>query len=1017
MKNIVEAVLFLVVLSIYCFGISDSINFWDSPEFMVSNYTFQASHPPGAPLYTMLSSMVLVFFSSENTALVCNAISAFFGALTALIVFKITYLMALQVLEKYLTKYLKPFSIASGALASLSLAFSTSFWTASIETEVYTMSFALFSILIYIMLLWYSAQNKSKAFKLMSIFFLVLGLAVGVHMILMACVLPFCLLIVIKKHNLSLKSLALGLLFGLLSFVFIQRVVIGKTISVASSIDQYAVNQLDFAVNTGALLFFVLLLVLLVLSHLIFQNYSKPIASQFCLFVLVFLAGSSSYLLPLMTSETNTLVAEKVDTPQRLQNYISGQRFGLNDIPLLYGPVYNAQLDTNRPFLNTEPIYTYDASEKKYIETHDGLKNQVNYSSKFKMLFPRMFDANNAPNYRSWTTVNGKKIQHKIQDSLATFTIPTFSENLSFFYNYQVSWLNLRYLYWNFIGRQNDRHGLGYIKDGNWVSGIGMFDDYRVGDPSFVPEHYQTNKASDSYYFIPFLLGLIGFVFLLRHYTYSWIMGLLFLIFGLGITVYVNPLPSSILIRERDYIFIGSFIIFSIWIGLSLAFILLQLQKITKKTLIHAATGIIIFVLVPGQLLAKGWDNHQNSNDRFAYEFGKSFLEACPEQAILITNGDNMTFPLWYIQEVEGFRTDVRVINFDQLNVDTHIENLKGQKLASLPIQLDLNKSLYLEGIEKLVPFQKETNEPINLEVLTKFINSDKTLTNWNGRSRHYIPGNIFEVSIDSTVFKDLSSTTYHAGLLKSMIWTFPKDFYGLNDIVLLNIIKNNINQRPICFANIGKESHKIGLNPFLIHKGMVSQLAPIARMSKTENPKLVDTKVALKHLVSTPSFTPFNSDLTYVKDENKTYAATIIRSNYYFLAQALFEENNTDQALKTIETCLELFPNDEVAFKQYAFALGKLYFKIGQLEKGNAICQTAMHNVWQELQWMTSIDPPNPIINIKHANNTLYNMYKQMNKQIKAYNESYALANQKKIEAFNVKFNEWVKTNWPYDN
>jgi tetratricopeptide (TPR) repeat protein len=1015
-KKLTEIILFLSVFIIYCFSVSKTINFWDSSEFITSSYTLQASHPPGSPLYTIICGFVLSFFSSENAAIVSNIISSFFGATTVLLVYKITYKITVTTLKDQLSKTLKQLPLFTGLLASLTLAFSTSFWTASTETEVYTLSFTLMTLMIYTILKWYYTKDIKRERRLLLLFFFLLGLSVSVHLILLSIVIPFSLLFVFRKFKTSIKNFFIGLMSGIILFFVLYVFVIKGILKLASVVDIYFVNTLQLPANFGALLTIVLVFLSLIFSSIFLKNKQKSNLNLGSLSILLFLIGSSVYILPLLRSNVNTLVAEKVNTAKRLKTYISAERFGVDNIPLLYGPTYNAQLDNARPFLNTKPVLTYDAEAKKYVEAHDGISKKINYSFKFKTVFPRMYDTKNAANYAAWTNIKGEAIAHKVDGKIRTFMKPTFSENFSFFTNYQLDWLNLRYLFWNFVGKQNDHHGLGYIKDGNWVSGFNFIDKYRVGEESSIPAHYKQNKGNDKYYFLPFILGLLGVIALIKKKEIFVFLLLLFLTFGVGITIFVNPLPSSILIRERDYILIGSFIIFSIWIGLSLIPIINLIKKFTNKKIVLLVIVILTFLASPIQLFAKGWDNHQNGNDKFAYNFGKAYLDSCPKQAILITNGDNMTFPLWYLQEVEGYRTDVRVINFDQLNIDTHINNLKLTKKQSLPVTFDLDKELYIAGIEPLIPLQNETEDPIELEVLTQFLNSDKTLTNWNGRKRHYIPGDTFSFSIDTTntYFYSYLSRTYDTELVSKLVWTYPKGFYSLSDIVVLNIIKNNLGKRPICFTNNSKTSHLVGLNSYLFQKGLISELTPLKRKSKKNNPKLLDTELSFQLLVENSHFKNFDSKHSYVKDENRTYARDILRQNYYFLAQALLEENTIEKAKKTVDKCLELFPNNEVPYKQYAYALGRLYFRMGLNDLGDKVCKTAMDNIWNEILWITSFNTPNPIINVRHANKLL-SSFKQMTTQIKPFNKEYAQQCEENLKNHVNTYNVWYLNNWPY--
>lgn len=1007
-------ILFVFVFFIYAISASNTIAFWDSPEFITSNYTLQASHPPGAPFYTILCKVVLSFFPATKAALVTNLISSFFGALTITLLFRITINIATRILSESKSKHTATVALISGITAALTLAFSDSFWTAATEAEVYTLSFALMTGMIYIMLLWERTLDKRKEVILIFLFTFLLGIATGVHLILIAIVIPLSILIAHKKFGLTIKSFILAILSGCIAFFIIYGFIVQGIIKLTNNIDIWLVNSFKMPLNTGII--FILLLVTILFSFLLLfsRKRQKTTLHHLTLSMIFFLVGMSSFLMPLQRSGINNLVADSVQNSNKMLQYVRAEQFGVASIPLLKGAVYNAPIDKDVGFVDGKPEYTYDSDQKKYVKVHDGKFKHVNYASEFKMFFPRMFDKGDAEKYKAWTPIFGEPVKYPVRDEVVTINKPTFGENLSFFINYQVIWLNARYLFWNFIGRQNDHHGLGYIKDGNWISGINALDKSRIGDQAVIPQHYKNHKGNDAYYFLPFILGILGIIALRKHKQYFWTTVLLFLTFGIGITIYVNPVPSSILIRERDYIFIGSFVIFALWIGLSVVFLAKALQKIQNPKTRIAIVAAVVLLAAPFQLLAKGWDNHQRGHDEFAYNFGKAYLDACPPQAILIANGDNMTFPLWYLQQVEGYRTDVRVINFDQLNVQTHIDNLKNTVYDSKPIKINLDKALYVSGIEKLFPLQEETQEAAKLPVMFEFLKQENTRINWNGRMRHYIPSTSFSIPIDTTRIKKLfDPTKLNASYTSSITWKYPKKFYGLNEIVLINLMMNNIHERPICFANNGKKSHLMNLEPYLIQHGMVYVLAPIQRTNPQTNPKIVATNMMYPYVMDQLKFEGFPNDETFIRNENVTYARDILRPNYYFLAQALLEEGKTAEAIAVLDKCTTLFPNQTVPYKQISFAIGKLYVRLGKVQQGTEICTIAMQNIWDELQWMTSFDPPYPIINLRHAYR-LKTIYAQMMSQFPSGIQNAPISSET-FQQFDSAFQTWQKRNWPY--
>jgi hypothetical protein len=1014
-ERIVSFILFSIVFVVYAISASRTIPFWDSPEFVTSSYNLQATHPPGSPFYTMLCSVILQFFPATKAAFISNLISGFFGALTVTFLFKTTYYITTKIQTNksaFETTYLPYFT---GITSALTLAFSNSFWVAAIEAEVYTLSFALIIIMFYVMLKWENAKNRSTETKLILLFALLLGIATGVHLITISIIIPLSLLFTHKKFGLSIKNIVISLIIGCVLFFSIYFFAIQGLIKISSFIDIWLVNTLKLKVNIGVIITVVVLFIFFLISLWLTHKKNKFVLHNITLAILFFLIGFSSYIMPLQRASANTLIANGVSNSHRMLQYIKGDQFGIGNIPLFKGYAYNAPLDKDTPFTKGKPTVSFNSNTQQYITIDNGDFKNVNYAKAFSMYFPRLFDAGNERNYKAWTTIKGEPINYSVKGKNKTIYKPTYQENFNFFIDYQVSWLYLRYLYWNFIGKQNNNQGLGYIKDGNWISGINSLDKSRIGNHSIIPERYKNDKSRIAYYFIPFLLGLLGFLSLLKHKQYFLTTLFLFLAFGLGITLYINPVPSSILVRERDYIFIGSFVIFSLWVGLSINFIYNALKLISSSKIKLVTVSIVIFIGSPLQLLAKGWSSHQRSHDSFPLDFAKAYLDACPQQAILITNGDNMTFPLWYLQEVEKYRTDIRVLNFDQMNLDNHIDKLKQKIGTSNPIDINLEKEFYSNGVDMLIPLNEEIKEAAKLPVLFEFFKDSTTRIIWNGKLKHYMPSTKFSIPIDTfkTKKSGLIAKEFNASYTNKIKWVYAKSFYGLNEIVLLNVITNNIDDRPICFAINGKTSHYLGLQNYFIQNGLVEQLAPIQRKDTLANPKIVNTKMMYPYMMDKLQFNGLNDETKFLNYENRAYVQDILRRNYYFLAQALLEEGKTEQAIKVLDKSFALFPNKTIAYKQYAYALGKLYFRAGLTKKGSEICAIAMGNIWEELKWMTSFNPPHPTINVRHAEK-LKNIYIKMMEQfpgdkatLKTFETDYF--------NFEAGYKNWKQTNWPY--
>ncbi|NHN27062.1 DUF2723 domain-containing protein [Flavobacterium jejuense] len=1013
-EKAIELLLFVFVFVIYTFSVSKTITFWDSSEFVTTNYHLQSSHPPGAPFYTLLCNFILLFFPVSWAALVSNLISAFFGALTILFVYKIVKLIVLNLSSNNILV-----ALISGIISALTLAFSDTFWSASIEAEVYTLSTFLLVLSFYLMLLWHTSNSSIYCRKLLLFIVFIMGISIGVHLINLAILIPLSILYIHKRKGLDWKYI-LGTFCGsILLFLFVYSFGIQGFLKIASKIDIWLVNSYSLPVNSGLIFLMVLFLVVIFVG--LFQSYKKgnTTLNTFLLAVLFFATGTSSYLMPIMRNNTITPFSNQMESTNELLKYIQAKQFGVDNIPLIKGKVFNAPLDKDFPFLNNDLIYTYNSDSRKYEIVDDGKFSKINYAHEFDMYFPRMYSQKpvSVSEYSNWVTIKGEKVVYPVRGKEMELLKPTFSENLIFFKNYQVDWMYLRYLYWNFIGKQNEIKGTGTILNGNWQSGIDFIDKSRIGDSSVIPERYNKDKSNDVYYFLPFILGIIGLWSLRKSRVYLISTIVFFLTFGIGITIYLNPLPESILIRERDYVFLGSFIVFSIWIGLSVITLNEWLSKIKSEKIRIAIILIVVMLFSPLQLVAKNWDNHQRSNDTFIHDLAKSYLNSCPQNTILITNGDNFTFPLWYLQEVENFRNDVRVINYDQLNIASYIDKLKFESLSSSVVKMSFFKGNYREGTPKLFPLKNETDKPIDVESLFQFLNDEKTKINWNGKQQHYIPGNVFSITLDTTktVFSSINLDKLNASFNSKIIWKNTKDFYQLNDLVVLSLIQENINDRPICFLVNGNNEHYIGLQNNLIHKGFVEQLVPISRTNKNLNPKIVDVEKGNSILKDEIFLKALNNEDLFIKSESKEYIQVIVRRNYYFLAQALIEEGKSKEAKQVLDKCMISFPDKTIPFKQYAFALGKLYCRIGEKTKGTEICLLSIKNSWEELQWITSFNPKNnPIINVKKATQ-LKEIYQQMILQLEAFNpEAVTLEKQKAIE-FTTLFTKWQIKNWPY--
>lgn len=1008
---------FAVTALVYAFTCLPNIGFWDSPEFIASNYKLQATHPPGAPLYTILARVIIALAPTTNVALVSNLISVLFGGLAMMVLFHITTFIAVRINP---SKSDSKFGIehVAGLVGSLSFAFCHSFWASATETEVYTLSFFLLNLTLWTALKW-SASDSQNADRLLVLIGLLLGISIGVHMINLSVVIPLAVLYGFTRYKFSWKTAFLSTIAGVVAFVVLFGILFQGFLTFSSKLDMLAVNSFGLPVNTGIYSAYIGFLLLLLVGMFYYPNNRFKIRSVILPALFMFILGWSPYALLLIRANAETPTSHGVVSPNRLTEYIRAEQFGMGNVPLIKGPAFNAPLDPKKQYVDGPSIHVYDAENGKYIRTSNGKYTEPNYANEFDLLFPRIYHRSklNVSWYNQWVAMKGQDVFLDVNGKTERFSKPTMLENLKFFFNYQVGWLNMRYLMWNFVGRQNDNKGTGLISNGNWITGIDLLDAPRVGSVTVMPERYRNNKSRDSYWLLPFLLGLVGAAYLFyRSKQYFLLSLLVFLTFGLGITIYVNPLPQSVLTRERDYIFMGASMVFAMCIGFSSIW-LHQILRILKNQNARALSiGGLLLAVVPIQLLAKGWDDHYRANDTFPRQLAKAYLDACPQQAVLITSGDNMTFPLWYLQEVESYRTDVRIVNFDFLWFDWYVERLKKKINNSDPLNIQLPKSAYLQGAEKFRPLQVKTKQPAEVNEVLKYVSSPETTVQWNMRPTNTMPTDLFKISVDTSAIANgrIDLNGLQVKYVSEVIWRFNKDFYGHNDLLLLDIVANNLNERAICFAINGKSNHMIGLDNYMVHRGLVEQLLPLTPDSAKVNPKMVDVNGMLPYLMDSVDFHGLGNKYGFVDYENEIISRDVIRRNYYFLGQALLETGDTAKAIQIIEKAESVFPDSLIEYRQYAFSLGKLYHRAGELEKSKVVMSTCLENLEKELNWFVSVNPRYPIMNVRHVDDVI-EMYVQMVNQFSTFHPALGEEKQDKLAQLETEYKSWRKLNWPY--
>ena len=707
-----------------------------------------------------------------------------------------------------------------------------------------------------------------------------------------------------------------------------------------------------------------LLTMIVVIAGIFLLRKQKIILNTVFLCFTALLIGYSSFFVLIIRSQANPPIDE--NNPENaisLLSYLKREQYG--DWPISYGQDYNAPLyygndddpaaeplysvdkkDQTPHYVDADPVYARDEKSGKYIIVDDRKDQIPNYDKRFCRFFPRMWSQQGSHEraYITWADIKGEPITVKNPSSGEPETImrPTWTENLAYFFKYQVVHMYLRYFMWNYAGRQNDvqGHGIEPTSDieGNWISGISFLDEMRLGPQDKLPESVTKSKANNKFYLLPLLLGLIGLIYHYRRDKENWfIVLLMFLLTGIAIVIYLNQYPYQP--RERDYAYAGSTFAFAIWIGLGVVAIWEFLGKRMANENIRAIlTTAVCFLAVPFIMGKEGWDDHSRAKRYTCRDFAAAYLNSCAQNAILFTNGDNDTFPLWYAQEVEGIRTDVRVINLSLANTDWYIDQLRRKAYDSDPVPLLLGQNKYSQGSHDFVPIRQRDElkkDFVDLKEMVNFVGSDdpRAKMPWGATPINYLPTTKFRLMVDSANFvktlphpientpkqvtkNDSSAGTATASSLPKILpyidWDLGKKGYIMkNDLLVLDILAANNWTRPVYFAvTVGPDAF-VGLEKNFQIEGLAYHVVPYALQN---NQPRVATDIMYDNLMNKVQWGGLDKNEVWM-DENNIRMALTMRMQMRTLAMTLIQEGRKDAALKVLKKEVEMLPERNVPY------------------------------------------------------------------------------------------------------
>lgn len=958
----------LIATIVYLSTIEPTTSFWDCGEFIATAYKLQVGHPPGAPLFSMIARFFMLFSGPENAAMMVNIQSGLSSSFTILFLFwTITYFAKKIALKSGELTDGKIYAImGSGLVGALAYTFSDSFWFSAVEGEVYAMSSLFTAIVFWAILKWESVADEKHNLRWIVLIAYLMGLSIGVHLLNLLAIPAIVFVYYFKKHEVTRNGFIKAGAAAILILGFVQYGIIPGLITGATIFERIFTNGMGMPFNTGFFIYIALLIGLIVFGLFYTQKKNKPIWNTAILCFTVIVLGYSSFAAIVIRSNANPPMDE--NNPENaftLLSYLNREQYG--DRPLFNGPSFNSPLDRQDPYDDGKPVYVKDEEVGKYVISNDGKNSVPQYDDRFKTLLPRMWntEAPRVKQYKRWSKFKGKPIQTIDNSGKQTvINTPTFGENLRYLFSYQMDWMYFRYFMWNFSGRQNDTQGHGNVRDGNWITGIKFIDEIRLGNQDFLPESITENNANNKYYMFPLILGLIGLLFQFKKDKNNGLIVLLLFFFtGLAIVLYLNQYPLQP--RERDYAYAASFYAFAIWIGLGVIAIADLIAQKANMKMGAIIASIACLGLVPGIMAAENWDDHSRADRYTGRDFAKNYLDSCAPNAILFTNGDNDTFPLWYVQEVEEYRTDVRVVNLSLLNTDWYIEQVRRKAYDSDALPLSISQKKYRQGTNDYLPVvdRKELSGYTDVEKVIDFVLSDNPQTKvpvGSGESINFVPTKRLRVKVNKEkLLKDGTIKPEDADKMVDYIeWSVKGSYILKNDLAVLDLLATSDWDRPIYFASTTGPDSYIGLENYFRQEGMAYRLVPIkAERGQDGNPGFVDSDILYTNVMEKFQWGGMDKNDIYMDETNRRMTMSL-RILFNRLATQLIEEKDNEKAKEVMDKAFEVMPDKTVPYDIFAMFLVENYYRLGEFEKANVITARIVDIFSKDVAYYNSLKP-----------------------------------------------------------
>lgn len=1000
-NNITGWVVFAIALTTYWLTVEPTASFWDAGEYITTSSNLEVGHPPGAPLYQLLGAFFSIFAPDASyIALTINLMSVFASAFTILFMFWSLSILLTNLVSKHheIDKTNAIAILGSSAIGALAFSFTDSFWFNAVEAEVYAMAACLMAILFYTALRWERDMLKPRGNRWVILIAFIIGLSFGVHFMALLTIPAIGFLYFFKHYKtVTVKNFIVANVVSVAILLFIFIFLLPMTLKFFSAAEVFFVNTVGMPFNSGTIIAGLIFIGLF--YYLIRYTRAKGFVhlNTLVLCILFIFMGFSSWLMLPIRANAGTVINENnPNNARELLAYYNREQYPATH--LFYGPNFTESyvgLDEDNPYTDDKPNYEKDTASGKYIIVNNYKNAGQNTEDAQKGFLPRMWSTEHAANYMEFTggldfsvkseylseprlveevnkfkqaynqgLVDTKDYDKFLKNFKQYLDIkkPSFVQNMKFMFEFQFGYMYWRYFMWNFTGRQDDVQGRYTDLHGNWLSGVKFIDEARIGNQDNLPSDVKNNKARNTYFFLPLILGIIGLVFHFKNDQKSfWVLLVFYLFTGLALKIYLNERPFEP--RERDYALVGSFYVFAIWIGYGV-YALFDLARSYIKPKVALPIVLIATALAAPILLAsQNWDDHDRSGRYTAQSMGKMYLDSCDENAILFTIGDNDTFALWYAQNVEGYRQDVRIVNTSLFQTDWYIDDMKKKAFTSDPIPSQLTHKKYRGGTRDFVVYQQTKKDTIDIKTWMNFVANDSPATQMelqNGQVINTFPSKVIRVPVDKEAVlrngivdeKDADKIVPYIDI------TLNGDIIYKNRMMMLDIIANNNWERPIYFSggSFGDDDY-LWMKDYLQLDGVVYKLVPIKTPINKRNPYdmgRVDTDKMYDIVMSWDWGNSGSPDI-YHDTETRRNGITY-RSNLARLAEALINKGENDKAEKVLDLAMEKMPIDY--FEYYSllepFVIG--YYELDKPEKARKVYQDVVSKYQEHLLYYNGL-------------------------------------------------------------